>query len=536
MNLLPESATPPWLLPRPKPPISSYGLLENGKIESSSLKLLTERLIADTEKKITLVWTPESDYWQAPEEITELRPALSIRAGATEISRRKLLIEWLWPAILAVIGAWVNGWGIGGAVMTGLCFIMISYRLTDQWARELVGTEDADWRERSLDSYFRGWVSIQRPIWTWGLLASIGLAAFGQIWLSGRVSIEAAGLVKPAVFAGEYWRVVTGAMLHGSVTHLWFNALALYSIGRQIEAALPRIPIVAFFFATAVGGSIASIVAQPDVTSIGASGGILGLVGLLLVIYWRFRGFLARSRQNDLLRMLLSLAAFGVLAFPVIDNGAHAGGLLVGILLGRIALGVFQADRQIASSHLSAVSVIEGVLLGGVTGLTLFALYTYSAGYPWMFDYALCQRVILPEISQHRLADVSPEAFRITLPKDYSGGQKVGFLDRDSYPSQLVMQIDARGRVLYASNPVYPQFRWRTAAGCLTLSARRVNGAAQAEQEEYWYVDEGKSIVVFAANAKQRLAEPLPETPMEIYYLQNLSTKEFIESRAHAQP
>ena len=72
---------------------------------------------------------------------------------------------------------------------------------------------------------------------------------------------------------------------------------------------------------------------MPDTASVGASGGILGLVGFLLVVGVRHRGSLPADFAKSIIRSVLFMAALGFLAKDYIDNAAHAGGFLVGCVI-----------------------------------------------------------------------------------------------------------------------------------------------------------------------------------------------------------
>jgi membrane associated rhomboid family serine protease len=185
---------------------------------------------------------------------------------------------------------------------------------------------------------FRRWILRKRSRLLQAGLACLIAVFAGQMWVGIDPSIEAAALLKGAVLAdGEWWRTVTTGLMHGSLLHIVFNGMALYSLGRVI-VALVSPPLLSFVFLfTVVTGSLASLYLGPAPASVGASGGILGCLGFLLVITFKFRGVLPGFLQTNLIQSTLVVAIFGALGASFIDNAAHAGGLAGGVLLGLIS-------------------------------------------------------------------------------------------------------------------------------------------------------------------------------------------------------
>jgi rhomboid protease GluP len=146
----------------------------------------------------------------------------------------------------------------------------------------------------------------------------------------------------PAVFAGQYWRLVTSMFLHGDLIHLAFNGFALYQLGSLFELLLGSSRMLLVYFVAGVAGSLASdfFTRAP---SLGASGAIFGLLGALIAFLLRRRGALTPAGKSILMQ-LVGWAAINVfLGFgsnavgsggPHIDNSAHLGGGAAGLLLG----------------------------------------------------------------------------------------------------------------------------------------------------------------------------------------------------------
>ncbi|HYH79823.1 MAG TPA: rhomboid family intramembrane serine protease [Longimicrobium sp.] len=169
-------------------------------------------------------------------------------------------------------------------------------------------------------------------VYTRALAAMIGVVAVAQV-VSPGTSFDTAGLVKDAVRRGEWWRLLTAPLLHGNPMHLLFNGMTLLALGTLVEryAHAALVPLV--FVAAALAGGLASVALYPNTTSVGASGGIMGLIGFALVLSLRRRELLPRSLFRDLLADVGWIALMGLAAYRYIDNAAHAGGLLAGVLL-----------------------------------------------------------------------------------------------------------------------------------------------------------------------------------------------------------
>jgi rhomboid protease GluP len=154
------------------------------------------------------------------------------------------------------------------------------------------------------------------------------------------------GSFAPALAAGEWWRVLSAAFLHGGLLHLGINLLILADIAALIERHFgwPRgaAVLVVVFLIAAGAGFAASAWWNPESVSIGASGGILGLYGYWLLRLWRGAGGpssgqrMRRRRIALVSAYLLAAVAAGFLV-PGVDNAAHVGGLVAGAVLGTLA-------------------------------------------------------------------------------------------------------------------------------------------------------------------------------------------------------
>lgn len=150
----------------------------------------------------------------------------------------------------------------------------------------------------------------------------------------GENSLVGAAFIKPFFLDGQYWRIMTGALLHGGIIHLGFNCYALYILGQQIEFLSNRVHLPTIFVLAAIGGNILSLIAMPGGVSLGASGGIIGFLGYLTVYAFKRRRILPPGFLRAMLMNIGLLVLVGVLSGLRIDNFAHLGGLLVGAVYG----------------------------------------------------------------------------------------------------------------------------------------------------------------------------------------------------------
>jgi membrane associated rhomboid family serine protease len=193
---------------------------------------------------------------------------------------------------------------------------------------------------RSAQRYFgRARTGVFTPMATYAIIAvTVGVTLLQDVPINGQPLVDYLALVKPAVAEGEYWRLLTVALVHGGLFHLIMNMYALWIIGPLAEALYGRATFVAIYLLSALGGSVASYLFLPN-PSVGASGAVFGLFGLVLSSTYIHKPALARqaraltSQIGILIAINLAIGFAGV--FPI-DNSAHIGGLLVGMWLGFI--------------------------------------------------------------------------------------------------------------------------------------------------------------------------------------------------------
>jgi rhomboid protease GluP len=184
----------------------------------------------------------------------------------------------------------------------------------------------------------------------------------------------------------QWWRLVTSTFVHSGIIHIATNMWCLYNLGLLGEPLIGAFGVVAAYLLTGVVGNLLSVALHPGavsgghvldygVISVGASGAVFGLAGVLIPLLGSKllpvdRTEVARLRRSVIYFAVLNFViGFGADAFnsPIrIDNMAHLGGFLSGMLLGVLLVPKLGADRKlwIRRQWLAFGSVLLLVLLG----------------------------------------------------------------------------------------------------------------------------------------------------------------------------
>jgi rhomboid protease GluP len=166
------------------------------------------------------------------------------------------------------------------------------------------------------------------------------------------------------------WRFITAIFLHGGLLHIGFNMWVLMDIGPMVEEMYGSARYFFLFVVTGAAGYVVSSFFGH--LSVGASGSLLGLIGLLLAATTGRKSLSAQALRSALIRWLVYIGVLGFM-FSGTDNAAHAGGLITGYLLGRL-----MADRPPAG----ASERQRADMLGWIAGLALAVSFGFMvSGY-----------------------------------------------------------------------------------------------------------------------------------------------------------
>jgi rhomboid protease GluP len=153
--------------------------------------------------------------------------------------------------------------------------------------------------------------------------------------------IDWGGQYAPGIADGDWWRFLTPMVLHGHFLHVALNTVLLWQLGAYVERLLGPIVFTIVYVLCGVIASVVSLQLHPSTdVSIGASGAVFGLAGVLLAVAvagGRGAGHRLGAMLGELRGSLITFLVYNAIAgvvLPRIDNAAHGGGLVGGLALG----------------------------------------------------------------------------------------------------------------------------------------------------------------------------------------------------------
>lgn len=196
--------------------------------------------------------------------------------------------------------------------------------------------------------------------------------SFGGI--AGSVLIRM-GAKCPLIFTGQWWRLVTAIFLHAGLIHIGFNLWCLFDIGPIVESLFGATKYIVLYLVTGVFGYVVSLWWRPMGVSIGASGAIMGLIGILIGASFH-HGAMGKDLRRQLWRWVIYIFIFGLLPIFSIDNAAHFGGFISGLALGYLVPEGDPATRA-GESLWNALAAISVLIIAGS-----FVLMAMSLSHP----------------------------------------------------------------------------------------------------------------------------------------------------------
>ena len=147
---------------------------------------------------------------------------------------------------------------------------------------------------------------------------------------------------------GQPWRLVTSLFVHGGIMHLLLNMFSLWLLGLMLEQRVGAWRLLAVYLASGVAASLATVWYHASgINSTGASGAIFGLYGFMLVLLLSKKIVLDKSDRRAMLGLVVYLVLSNLISGlnGNIDNIAHVGGLLMGLLVAG-PLAVFTMKKE----------------------------------------------------------------------------------------------------------------------------------------------------------------------------------------------
>jgi rhomboid protease GluP len=153
----------------------------------------------------------------------------------------------------------------------------------------------------------------------------------------------------------RFWTLISASFLHGGILHIAFNMMALYQLGPFVLQIFGFHRFLSIYILSGIAGFAASLLFGVSFT-IGASASICGLIGAILYYGKSRGGYYGEAIYKQALGWIIGLIVFGII-ISGINNWAHGGGLLSGILLAFV-LGYNEKKQETAGHKLLAYTCI----------------------------------------------------------------------------------------------------------------------------------------------------------------------------------
>jgi membrane associated rhomboid family serine protease len=307
-----------------------------------------EMVVCDKDKLLRTISYENAKFVATPDHETFIIPGADYITLKPLIDNRKDktkghtilsgVFTLLFGGIAILIGTMGDGWIDASLKINVIIFGVLPFINGFYELYSLKRINENNYYNESFELKFNFWLHKQKVISIFiitGILASITIFQF-IAGLSN--SIEIVGLVKPKTLQGDFWRILTCTLLHASILHIVFNGLAIYFIGRMVIRITSLSHFFIVFLFSGILGSIFSLYLLPDKPSVGASGGIMGLIGFILVLGLKQKKAIPRNIVKSMVNSIVLIAVLGFMAYDIIDNAAHGGGLLGGIILGLLLI------------------------------------------------------------------------------------------------------------------------------------------------------------------------------------------------------
>ena len=319
-----------------KPEGPEYGFASRGRVYACSREDLVAES-ANPARDLLIAWTPASPRFVTVWEIPFLEG--SLRSRSLVWLRQRVQTAGL---ILFLLAGWAaSNWASRAfpvfaamAVFMGLLPLIWAVQTRREVNRGILKSE-----EMARVTRFKIWSRRRPGVGTWILAGALVLAGAWQLIVGLNRSAGFAGHSSILVTQGEPWRLLTAGLVHGGWIHFGLNFLALVTLARLAEAVSSRFHVITIFLVSMLAGFAARQVLDFQGISVGASGGILGILGFLAVFVVRRPRCLPVTIRNWILMMIFGVIVLGASAPGLIDNVGHAGGFFGGAILGWLMLG-----------------------------------------------------------------------------------------------------------------------------------------------------------------------------------------------------
>jgi rhomboid protease GluP len=173
------------------------------------------------------------------------------------------------------------------------------------------------------------------------------------------------------------WRILTSNYVHIGLLHIVLNMWCLWNLGALAERIFDRWSYFLSYTVCGLAGSIASLWWHPMGVGAGASGAIFGMAGALISALYLGHLPVHPQAMKSTLKSLLSFAGYNLFfgtVVPGIDNSAHLGGLISGLILGAVLARHLTSPLDEKNSWRNWVFIAAGVVV-----LLAFTLVRHAA-------------------------------------------------------------------------------------------------------------------------------------------------------------
>ena len=183
-----------------------------------------------------------------------------------------------------------------------------------------------------------------------GILVAANVIVYLICTFTGNLLYNIGELDAAAVLLrGEYGRIIYSMFLHAGIDHLYNNMVILFFLGAMIEKVTGHIQLLLIYLLSGIGANICSllykVMTMDSMASVGASGAIFGLDGVLLAWILLDRQAMPDVTPRRVLLMIV-LSLYSGFTAHNIDNAAHVGGLLTGFAAGALLCALRRRKRN----------------------------------------------------------------------------------------------------------------------------------------------------------------------------------------------
>ncbi len=199
----------------------------------------------------------------------------------------------------------------------------------------------------------------------------------GVLAADGNLHVAWGSNLVPITVDGEWWRLATSMFLHFGIVHLFVNMWVLYSNGRLTERLFGSARFAILYLGAGLAGSMASAGWHAAANSAGASGAVFGMLGgllaFMLVKRHRMPATVIQAHRGSVMAFVVYNIVFG-LSHPGIDNAAHVGGFVAGVLIGLALARPIDAEARSEPQALrvAGITIAAALLLVAAADLVLY--------------------------------------------------------------------------------------------------------------------------------------------------------------------